>query len=212
MIWFETAVSIVFILTAKVNVIYENAYNGIFALEEKIMVSKGGSVGPVIDSVISFEKTKSKSSSPSSGQIQSPNENTSPIVPIIGKKLNSSNTNEKVVASSGFNSSNLEQKFAVANTGSASDTLTPEQEKQLRENIRSQEAEAMAAAKQAANERLRSSNTAVEFTFHAKSGRYGFKITDSSTGAVIKEYPPEETLDMILKLEEMVGLRVDKKL
>ena len=38
------------------------------------------------------------------------------------------------------------------------------------------------------------------------------KIVDKDTKDVIKEFPPEETLDMIQKVWEMAGILVDEKL
>ena len=37
------------------------------------------------------------------------------------------------------------------------------------------------------------------------------KIVDKETKKVIREYPPEETLDMIAKVWEMAGILVDEK-
>jgi flagellar protein FlaG len=38
------------------------------------------------------------------------------------------------------------------------------------------------------------------------------KIVDKDTKEVLKEYPPEKTLDMIAKVWEVAGLLVDEKL
>ena len=38
------------------------------------------------------------------------------------------------------------------------------------------------------------------------------KIIDKTTKEVIREYPPEETLDMIAKVWEIAGILVDEKL
>ena len=42
--------------------------------------------------------------------------------------------------------------------------------------------------------------------------RVTIKIIDKTTKEVIKEYPPEETLDMIAKVWEIAGILVDEKL
>ena len=44
------------------------------------------------------------------------------------------------------------------------------------------------------------------------TNRVTIKIVDKDTKKVLKEYPPEKTLDMIAKVWEMAGLLVDKKL
>ena len=50
------------------------------------------------------------------------------------------------------------------------------------------------------------------FGIHDATNRVTIKIVDKDTKKVLKEYPPEKTLDMIAKVWEMAGLLVDKKL
>ena len=49
------------------------------------------------------------------------------------------------------------------------------------------------------------------FGIHDKTNRVTIKIVDKKTKEVIKEYPPEKTLDMIAKVWEMAGIMVDEK-
>lgn len=49
------------------------------------------------------------------------------------------------------------------------------------------------------------------FGIHEKTNRVTIKIVDKKTKEVIKEFPPEKTLDMIAKVWEMAGLMVDEK-
>jgi len=49
------------------------------------------------------------------------------------------------------------------------------------------------------------------FGIHEKTNRITIKIIDKKTKEVIKEFPPEKTLDMIAKVWEMAGLMVDEK-
>ena len=37
------------------------------------------------------------------------------------------------------------------------------------------------------------------------------KIIDKDTKKVVKEFPPEKTLDMLVKMWEMAGILVDEK-
>jgi flagellar protein FlaG len=55
-------------------------------------------------------------------------------------------------------------------------------------------------------------NTSCEFGIHDKTNRVTIKIVDKETKDVIKEFPAEETLDMIAKAWELAGLMVDEKL
>lgn len=49
------------------------------------------------------------------------------------------------------------------------------------------------------------------FGIHEGTDRVTIKIIDRDTKEVIREVPPEETLDMIAKIWEMAGLLVDEK-
>lgn len=54
-------------------------------------------------------------------------------------------------------------------------------------------------------------HTEAIFGIHEGTNRVTIKIVDKESKKVIKEYPPEKTLDMIQKLWEMAGLMVDEK-
>ena len=55
-------------------------------------------------------------------------------------------------------------------------------------------------------------NSEAVFGIHDATNRVTIKIVDKDTKKVLKEYPPEKTLDMIAKVWEMAGLLVDEKL
>ena len=55
-------------------------------------------------------------------------------------------------------------------------------------------------------------NAEAVFGIHDATNRVTIKIVDKDTKKVLKEYPPEKTLDMIAKVWEMAGLLVDQKL
>ena len=55
-------------------------------------------------------------------------------------------------------------------------------------------------------------NSEAVFGIHEATNRVTIKIVDKDTKKVLKEYPPEKTLDMIAKVWVMAGLLVDKKL
>ena len=60
------------------------------------------------------------------------------------------------------------------------------------------------------NKRMK--NTSCEFGIHDGTNRVTIKIVDKESKNVIKEFPAEETLDMIEKAWELAGLMVDKRL
>lgn len=54
-------------------------------------------------------------------------------------------------------------------------------------------------------------NSEAIFGIHEETDRVTIKIVDKDTKEVIKELPPEKTLDMIAKVWEIAGLLVDEK-
>lgn len=55
-------------------------------------------------------------------------------------------------------------------------------------------------------------NSEPRFGIHEATNRITIKIVDRDTKEVIKEFPPEETLDLIAKNLELAGVLMDKKL
>jgi len=54
-------------------------------------------------------------------------------------------------------------------------------------------------------------NSIAQFGIHEETNRITIKIVDKDTKEVIKELPPEKTLDMIAKAWELAGLMVDER-
>ena len=57
----------------------------------------------------------------------------------------------------------------------------------------------------------RANNSEAIFGIHEGTNRVTIKIVDRTTKKIIKELPPEKTLDMIAKVWEMAGILVDEK-
>ena len=55
------------------------------------------------------------------------------------------------------------------------------------------------------------SNSEAIFGIHDATNRVTIKIVDKETKEVLKEIPPEKTLDMIAKAWELAGILVDEK-
>jgi flagellar protein FlaG len=55
-------------------------------------------------------------------------------------------------------------------------------------------------------------NSEIKFGIHEKTDRVTIKLVDKDTQEVIKEFPPEKTLDMIAKCMEIAGVLVDEKM
>ena len=93
-------------------------------------------------------------------------------------------------------------------------------EKQDSQNGQDNPAGNAAEKQQASNEQIRKaveklnknmSHSEAVFGFHEETKRVTIKIVDKDTKEVIKELPPEKTLDMIAKVWEMAGILVDEK-
>ena len=70
-----------------------------------------------------------------------------------------------------------------------------------------------AKVKQAITEMTKNAKSSAEAVFgiHEKTNRVTIKMVDKETKKVIKEFPPDETLDMIAKVWEIAGIMVDEK-
>lgn len=82
-----------------------------------------------------------------------------------------------------------------------------------------QNAQKQEELQQAINEKIKkaveqfnkNSNSEAVFGIHEDTNRVTIKIVDKASKKVIKELPPEKTLDMIAKVWEMAGILVDEK-
>ena len=78
---------------------------------------------------------------------------------------------------------------------------TPEQQTPTKEQIKK--------AVEQLNKNM--SHSEAIFGIHEATNRVTIKIIDKDTKKVLKEIPPEKTLDMIAKVWELAGLMVDEK-
>lgn len=88
-----------------------------------------------------------------------------------------------------------------------------EQEQMLGEGVPIQEVskEKVENALRDINTKIRPTHTECQFSYHEATKRISIKVLDQATGEVIREIPPEKTLDMIAKTLELAGILVDEK-
>ena len=99
-------------------------------------------------------------------------------------------------------SANMKQRNQLSE--STSDTMV-DGERTVEQNLQ---------IKKAVNEIKKSrigQQTEAVFGIHDDTNRVTIKIVDKKSKEVIKEFPPEKTLDMIAKVWEMAGIMVDEK-
>lgn len=102
-------------------------------------------------------------------------------------------------------SADADAKIEEKNAFKQASDLSAEYDKKLDEKENEQIKKAVSEINKHAN------GTEAIFGIHDKTNRVTIKIVDRDTKKVIKEFPPEKTLDMIAKVWELAGLLVDEK-
>jgi flagellar protein FlaG len=90
-----------------------------------------------------------------------------------------------------------------------SNQLGSEQEKGQKDNSAAEKQLKNAISN--ANNKLKIHRTRCEFAYHEATKRVSIKIVDEDTKEVVKEIPPEETLEMVEKMWELAGILVDER-
>ena len=98
--------------------------------------------------------------------------------------------------------------MAVAKTNESNTNSDDQKNNGERENTK---AENDAIKRVVDNINKNMANGEAVFGIHEGTNRVTIKIVDKDTKKVIKELPPEKTLDMIAKVWEMAGILVDEK-
>lgn len=62
-----------------------------------------------------------------------------------------------------------------------------------------------------ANHKMKAHRTRCEFSYDEETKRVSITVYDKDTEEVIKEIPPEETLEMVQKMWELAGILIDEK-
>ena len=128
-------------------------------------------------------------------------------VPVDGQTVNVDETTAPVTkpqaeddTNSGSEGTGSQQQQAA---GNAQQTKGTQQKQAMPEHLKKAIAEM--------NRKINNSNEEAVFGVHEGTNRIMIKIMDKDTKEVIKEFPPEKTLDMIARIWEMAGILVDEK-
>lgn len=62
------------------------------------------------------------------------------------------------------------------------------------------------------NDTMKLYNHKLHFEIHEDTQRMKVAVVDKITDEVIKEIPPEEMLDMLAKIQDMIGILLDKRI
>ena len=62
-----------------------------------------------------------------------------------------------------------------------------------------------------AQNHLHVSGVSLSFSVHEATGRIKVVVTDKGTGDLIREIPPDQVLNLMAKIDEMMGILYDEK-
>jgi len=62
-----------------------------------------------------------------------------------------------------------------------------------------------------ANHKLKAAKTGLDFKYHEATKRVSITVYDKDTKEIIREIPPEKSLDMLEKMWELAGMVVDDR-
>lgn len=78
-------------------------------------------------------------------------------------------------------------------------------------NLKDVDPEKVKSAISDINKKIAPTETQLQFSYHEKTHRISITVRDKETDKIIREIPPEKTLDMIAKSLELAGILVDEK-
>ena len=113
--------------------------------------------------------------------------------------IQESNISAKVDEVFNFNENNIDKKITLADEKDNKQKEAEVSEGHIKSEISK------------ANSRLKSHNIKCEFGYHQETNRVTIKIMDKDTSEVIREIPPEKTLEMIQKMWELAGILIDER-
>lgn len=93
------------------------------------------------------------------------------------------------------------------NTGADKQSATQETENENRKVSKS----TIDSTVSETNSKIKMANTQLQYSIDDETQRISIKIIDKNTEEVIREVPPEETLEAIKKIWEIAGIIVDEK-
>ncbi len=116
------------------------------------------------------------------------------------------------VEASEFTPENIDPAAKIDNTTAVVENADSKGEGDSQEGEKQERQASSEQIKKALNKFNKSmGNSEAVYGIHEGTNRVTIKIVDKDTKEVIKELPPEKTLDMIARVWEMAGILVDEK-
>ncbi len=91
------------------------------------------------------------------------------------------------------------------------ETSDPSFDKKEKKEGAGRDAELLKEVLGVAQNHFQVSNVGLNFSVHGDTGRVKVSVTDRDTGDLIREIPPEQILNLMAKLDEMMGILYDEK-
>ncbi|NVL89818.1 MAG: flagellar protein FlaG [Desulfobacterales bacterium] len=87
----------------------------------------------------------------------------------------------------------------------------PEKTSSGNKEERKPDAELLQQMLNVAQEHFHIRNIGLEFSVHKETNRIKVTVFDKDTGEMVREIPPQEVLNLVAKIDEMMGILFDKK-
>lgn len=123
-------------------------------------------------------------------------------VPTEQKTVESSSEGQSSLASS-VQVKPTEKKYEENLSGNSSDQGNADREMPTEKQVSSRIEQA--------NNKLRMAKTGLDFKYHEATKRVSITVYDKDTKEIIREIPPEKSLDMLEKMWELAGMVVDDR-
>ena len=131
---------------------------------------------------------------------------------IVPKQRTEQSTHEQSVANMSITEVHSSTARVVGSNGTGREQGYNQNEGQSNaQNERMASEQQIKSAIAQANSKMRSHRTRCEFSYHEETKRVSIKVVDKETQEVIREIPPEETLEMVQKMWELAGILVDER-
>lgn len=127
------------------------------------------------------------------------------VKPVQKLDIETQNAQSSVQTTGTVFPSNTKQTMAVQNGE------TDRQQNQEAQQNQDTNAQKIKNALNNANIKMKHAKTRCEFSYHEETKRISIKVVDKETDEIVREIPPEETLEMVEKLWELAGIMIDEK-
>ena len=82
----------------------------------------------------------------------------------------------------------------------------------LSNNVSDQVEEELKGEIERLNKAIKTFDRKLEFNLHQDTDRYFVQVIDIIDDEIIREIPPEQVLDLVAKIDQMIGLIIDEKI